>query len=554
MNPMMYSHVYMNAVHTTRDGTSPEELAAFDLNLLVAFDALARERNVTAAARRIGVTQSAMSHALRRLRTLLGDPVFVRGPNGMLLSARAESLVVPLRSGLVTLGRALAQPAAFDPETARRAFRIASPDLFDVLVIPHVLERMRELAPGVDLAVTPIQGPRLRDQLATGELDVAVLPQLQGTPARGDADLVRRVMFHDTFSCFVRADHPRLGARGRGKRKQQAVLPLDAYVELSHMLVSARRDGTDFVDEALAKQGKQRRIALRIPHFYAALAIVARSDLVLTAPTSLARLPPGPAAVTTLAVPVRLPAHAVPVGLARTLQSRSGACVAARSADVHEPSDRTRDAELKTDACEQQHLHMAADARTEHQVEACVDGDEQEVELIEQGAERERDRDPRCHVEAVARAALTAGDEAGAFGQRGHGWAHTITLHHAERETRLNQHRREIDHVAAFRGHQPRGQRDLPGRELGGASDVEEGARADAPLVVQAVLAAQAEAETQRVRSTQRVVEGGAGADRRAEVPGALHRSRRVACSWWRRWKNGRPSHASSWWRRCGRR
>ena len=307
MNPMMDSHVRMNGVHTLRDGTSPEELAALDLNLLVAFDALARERNVTAAARRIGVTQSAMSHALRRLRALLEDPVFVRGPSGMLLTARAESLVVPLRSGLATLGRALAQPAAFDPKTARRAFRIASPDLFDVLVIPHVLERMRELAPGIDLSVTPIQGAQLRDQLATGELDVAVLPQVQGTSSRADAsDLLRRVMFHDTFSCFVRADHPRLA---RTKRKR--LLSLEAYFELSHMIVSARPDGTDVVDTVLTKQSKRRRIALRIPHFYSALAIVARSDLVLTAPTSLTRLPPGPAAIATLPAPLRLPTHAV---------------------------------------------------------------------------------------------------------------------------------------------------------------------------------------------------------------------------------------------------
>jgi len=114
----------------------PERLARIDLNLLVAFDALAREQNVTRAAERVGVTQSAMSHALRRLRELLDDPLLVRGKSGMVLTARAEALVLPLRSGLVSVDRALVRAERFDPRTARRKFRLATPDLFDLLAIP----------------------------------------------------------------------------------------------------------------------------------------------------------------------------------------------------------------------------------------------------------------------------------------------------------------------------------------------------------------------------------------------------------------------------------
>jgi len=298
----------MNTVHVARDGSSPEELAAIDLNLLVAFDALARERSVTAAARRIGVTQSAMSHALRRLRALLGDPVFVRGASGMVLTARAESLVVPLRSGLVTLGRALAHPARFDPATARRGFRIASPDLFDVLVIPPVLERMRERAPGVDISISALELARLYDWLASGELDAAVVPQLEGAPpSAAGTGLVRRVLLRDTFSCFVRADHPAL----RRSKRAAPKLTLETYAELSHVLVSARADGSGSVDEALAQQGLRRRIALRIPHFYSALAIVARSDLILTGPSSLARLLPAGGGVAVLPAPLRQQGHRV---------------------------------------------------------------------------------------------------------------------------------------------------------------------------------------------------------------------------------------------------
>jgi DNA-binding transcriptional LysR family regulator len=309
MNPMMGCHVYMNAVHDAgREQVTLEELAALDLNLLVAFDALARERSVTAAARRLGVTQSAVSHALRRLRGLLGDELFVRGQGGMLLTPRAQALVTPLRSGLVTLGRALKQPAEFDPGTAQRAFRIASPDLFDVLVIPRLLERIRKLAPGVDLSIVPVApGGSVAERLETGEVDVAVAPrfdtELPGQGQLSASGLVRSALFRDVFVCLVRADHPALPARGK--------LTLDAYAQLSHLLVAPRGEGRGYIDEALAKVGHTRRIALRIPHFYSALGIVEKSDLILTAPSALARID-GPArAVRALAPPLALPTHTV---------------------------------------------------------------------------------------------------------------------------------------------------------------------------------------------------------------------------------------------------
>ena len=126
----------MSNAHVTHD------LHRIDLNLLVALDALTRERSVTKAAERAGVTQSAMSHTLRRLRELFDDPLLVRGRGGMVLTPRAEALTVPLRSGLVSLARTLAEPEAFDPAHASRTFRIVSPDLFDALVLPTLLQRL----------------------------------------------------------------------------------------------------------------------------------------------------------------------------------------------------------------------------------------------------------------------------------------------------------------------------------------------------------------------------------------------------------------------------
>ncbi len=290
---------------------TPEALANVDLNLLVAFDALARERNVTKAAARVGLTQSAMSHALRRLRDLFDDPLLVRGRGGMVLTSRAEALAVPLRSGLVTVHRALSDPGKFDPGRARRRFRLTSPDLFDVVMLPTVLERMRVDAPGVDLTVVNMATSTVDESLETGELDVAVLPRfLESGAASGpqSGGLVRRTLFRDGLVCAVRADHPALRLRSGARRKK---LSLKAYLELSHIMVSPTGTGSGPVDRALSRQGARRRIALRLPSFAAALAIVARSDLALTGPTGLARLAPPDFRIAMYPPPLTLPHHSV---------------------------------------------------------------------------------------------------------------------------------------------------------------------------------------------------------------------------------------------------
>lgn len=300
----------MHEVHVER--ATPEALAGVDLNLFVAFDALARECNVTKAAARVGLTQSAMSHALRRLRDLFDDPLLVRGRGGMVLTPRAEALAVPLRSGLVTVHRALSEAPGFDPATARRSFRMISPDLFDVLMLPPMLERMSADAPAVDLTVMAIKTSGIAESLQTGELDVAVLPRFHepgsvpdDAPASG---LVRRTLFRDRFVILVRADHPVLRTKNGRRRK---TLSLPAYLKLSHAMVSTGGTGSGPVDRALERQGAQRRVGLRLPSFAAALAIVARSDLALTAPTGLARVAPPDPGVAILPPPLPLPEHSI---------------------------------------------------------------------------------------------------------------------------------------------------------------------------------------------------------------------------------------------------
>jgi DNA-binding transcriptional LysR family regulator len=289
----------MNAVHDAG------ALHRVDLNLLVALDALTRERSVTKAASRAGVTQSAMSHTLRRLRELFDDPLLVRGRGGMVLTPRAEALAVPLRSGLLSLARTLDEPEPFDPTHTTRTFRIVSPDLFDALVLPTLLRHIEKAAPSVDLAVVPMP-PRLSDALETGEVDLAIYPVLLGADsfelnAQVDSDLQRRTLFRDSFRCFVRRQHPLL----ENKR-----LTCKAYTRLNHILVSPGGEGPGVIDRALDAQGLQRRIALRVPHFATALEVLAQSDLVLTAPSSLEKC----AAANGLGsrpVPLDVPEHAI---------------------------------------------------------------------------------------------------------------------------------------------------------------------------------------------------------------------------------------------------
>ena len=246
-----------------------------------------------------------MSHTLRRLRDLFDDPLLVRGRRGMVLTPRAEALAIPLRSGLVTLARTVAEPEVFAPEHASRTFRIVSPDLFDALVLPTLLQRVGRQAPSINLAVIPMP-KRLTDSLETGDVDLAIYPVLLdpkpfdfGTQV--DAELQTRTLFRDTFRCFLRADHPALAARR---------LTLKAFTRLNHILVSPAGEGPGVVDRVLQTQGLQRRIALRVPHFASALEVVAQSDLVLTAPSSLGQC----STASTLAsrsAPIEIPEHAI---------------------------------------------------------------------------------------------------------------------------------------------------------------------------------------------------------------------------------------------------
>ncbi len=268
---------------------------AIDPNLLPVLDALLQERNVSRAAQRLGRTQPAISHALARLREQLGDPLLVRVGQRFALTPRAEALREPLKALLGELSVLLRPPPTFAPATAERAFRLLATDYIAAVVLPPLIERVRSSAPGVDLNLRP-PSPDYTALLRDGESDLGFIVK---RPA--EAGLRARKLFLDRFVCVLRHDHP-AGAR----------LDLATFLRLPHALVAPLGNPGNFVDSALAELGHgKRRIALTVPHFFLAPAIIAASDLVITLPERVARLIAREHPLRVVPLPIRMAAFEV---------------------------------------------------------------------------------------------------------------------------------------------------------------------------------------------------------------------------------------------------
>lgn len=240
-------------------------IRALNLNLLVVLDALLVERHVSRAARRLGLSQPAVSNALAQLRAVLGDPLLVRAGAMMAPTERALSLAGPVRAALASLEAALDPPSDFDPGTAERTFVIAATDFVEFVLLPKLLARLNRDAPQVKLSVRAWPHHRVPPTLETGEVDL-MIGFFEGVPAgHREAPL-----FEDEFVCIVRKDHPRVGKR----------LTPKAYAALSHVLVTPESAGPGVVDLALAKVGLTRTVGLRMSHFLMVPSVVAATDFV----------------------------------------------------------------------------------------------------------------------------------------------------------------------------------------------------------------------------------------------------------------------------------
>lgn len=274
-----------------------ESLRRLDLNLLPVLAALLETRSVTRASARLHMSQPAVSHALARLRRALPDPLFVRGTRGLEPTAWCLALAPTLRHLMGELAEALIPPAAWDPATAQRSFTLATTDYLALLLLPSLLEDVRQHAPGVDLALRLVSQdvPEVHG-LDDGSVDLALILR---PPERVGLRMQR--LFHDRFVCLARRDHPLIGRR----------LTLERYLELSHLLISPQGHGPGFVDIALAQRGLSRRVALRMPYFIVAAPILARTDLLLTLPERVAREVAEHYPLQKLAPPLELPSFAM---------------------------------------------------------------------------------------------------------------------------------------------------------------------------------------------------------------------------------------------------
>jgi DNA-binding transcriptional LysR family regulator len=264
---------------------------AFDLNLLLAFDALWTERHVTRAARRVGLTQSAMSHALGRLRAQFEDPLFQRTPRGLSPTARAHALAPSVTEALAIVRRAVESQTRFSPAALRRTFTIGTSDYGELALLPRLLVRLLREAPEVRLVVRPAVGLGERDLLSGAHDLVLGVGRPEGDGVRGE------VLFSDSLVTLLRAGHP----------AAKKPLTLARFAALPHVLVSPQGAGEATVDVALRERGLSRRLVLRIPHFLSAPLVVAESDAVITLPARVARAVAGQHRFVTRKPPLPLP-------------------------------------------------------------------------------------------------------------------------------------------------------------------------------------------------------------------------------------------------------
>ena len=243
-----------------------------DLNLLVVFEALYLERNVTRAGERIGMSQPSMSHALNRLRKQTNDTLFTRVGGEMYPTRYAQQLAPNVLQALELLRSGLDRANDFDPATSQRTFRLLMSDFAQLLVIPALLTRINEIAPNIKLEVSNIARDLYREALESGEADLAVghLPELQN-------GFYQLGLFVDEHVCVV---GPKSSHRG-------STMPLETYLQANHVLVTANKTDIN-IDKELARQGLHRRIQLRIPSYLLLPAIMAETDMFVTVPRVIA--------------------------------------------------------------------------------------------------------------------------------------------------------------------------------------------------------------------------------------------------------------------------
>ncbi|NYT67276.1 LysR family transcriptional regulator [Pusillimonas noertemannii] len=267
------------------------DLKDIDLNLLVVFNRLLMERSVSAAADKLGLTQPAVSNALKRLRVLLNDELFLRTTRGMEPTPYALQLAEPIAYALSTIQSTLSHQTVFDPATSDRRFTLAMTDLGEIELLPPLMDRLEELAPGVTVS-TVRNADRLRDDMEAGHVDLAIglLPGLK-------TNFFQQRLFMQRYVCLFRRGHA-LDKRRVTRRE---------FYEADHVVVVSAGTGHAKMDEIIESAEETRRVRLLVPHFVAIGHILASTEMIATVPERYARRCAEPFGLRYVDHPVELP-------------------------------------------------------------------------------------------------------------------------------------------------------------------------------------------------------------------------------------------------------
>lgn len=290
-----------------------------DLNLLRVFDEVMAERNLTRAAHNLAMTQPAVSNALRRLRQLVGDDLVRRSGYGVEPTAQALTMWPVVRDALRQLRESLA-PGAFEPASAQMHFVLAMADATAGRIMPPLVRVIHGQAPGVTLRVLPLTTRDPRSQLDEGEIDLAVghfpgvmaelgASHLQDTAAR----FLSQRLYDSDYVVAMRREHP----------LARQPLTLDAYCAARHLLVSFSGRPFGFVDEALARISRRRRVVLTVNQFFSAAQVVAATDLLTLLPRHFLRSSGAEARLVDRPIPLEVPAIHVDMLWHRQAQHQS---------------------------------------------------------------------------------------------------------------------------------------------------------------------------------------------------------------------------------------
>ncbi len=272
------------------------DLRDIDLNLLVVFNQLLLDRSVSTAADKLGLSQPAVSNALKRLRSVLKDELFLRTSRGMEPTPYALHLAEPVVYALNALQTALSRRDSFDPLTSQRTFNLAMTDIGEMYFMPPLMDALSRLAPQVRVHTHRPNADQLRDDMASGSVDLTLglMPHLQ-------AGFFQRRLFRQRYVCMFRQGHP----------TARSPMSLAQFCKLEHVGVVAPNTGHGEVDGLLARAGIERRMRLVVPHFIAVGHILQSTDLIATLPERFAQRCQEPFKLVISPHPVKLPEIAI---------------------------------------------------------------------------------------------------------------------------------------------------------------------------------------------------------------------------------------------------